>query len=175
MKSKMWIGFLLAVVTAGGMANAQTPPAAPFERNWTPPPHKMYSQALVDDVMARHPELLSLTLQGTPPGERNIYTMFAGSFPDRIGKKSSDVDVLVVTKGYAILDPRWKANDNPRKATYLLPLRDHQGENIGLAVIVFKEPVASKVDRDYYLAAADIRDALSRRIPNHAALFAPAR
>jgi len=86
-----------------------------IKKNWTAPSHKMLSQALVDDVMARRPELLSFTLQGEPPGQKGVYTMFAGSFPDRVGKVSSDVDVLVITKGYTILDTRWQKDETPRK------------------------------------------------------------
>jgi hypothetical protein len=161
--------------TAAVAAEPAPMAASPIKKNWTPPAHKIHAQTLVDDVMARHPELLSLTLQGTPPGEKDIYTMFAGSFPDRIGKVSSDVDVLVVTKGYSILDPRWNKDDNPRKSAYLLPLRDKAGQNVGLAVIVFKNPVGTKkTEKEFFLAASDIRDSLAQRIPSHAALFAPA-
>src|SRR6516225_2492813 len=55
------------------------------DKNWTAPAHKIYGQKLSDDTMAKHPELLSVTLHGTPPGMNEVYTMFAGSFPDRIG------------------------------------------------------------------------------------------
>jgi hypothetical protein len=172
----------IAVVAALGALGstpiraAEAAQPATIQKNWTPPAHKMHAQALVDDVMARHPELLSLTLQGTPPGEKGIYTMFAGSFPDRIGKVSSDVDVLVITKGYSILDPRWNKDDNPRKSVHLLPLRDKAGQNIGLAVVAFKNPAGTnKTEKDFFLAASDIRDALAKRIPSHAALFAPAQ
>ena len=156
-------------------AGAATVGTAPILKNWTAPGYKMLSQALVDEAMAKHPELLSLTLQGEPPGHKDIHTMFAGSFPERIGKKSSDVDSLVITKGYTILDPRWKQNDNPRKSTYLLPLRDKTGQNVGLAVIVFKNPAASnKTEKEFFPQAAAIRDALESRISSHAAMFAPA-
>jgi hypothetical protein len=149
--------------------------APAIQKNWVAPAHRMYAQALVDETMARHSELLSLTLQGTPPGEKGIYTMFAGSFPERIGKASSDVDELVITKGYTILDPRWNKDDNPRKSVYLLPLRDRAGLNIGLAVIAFRNPAGSKKsEKDFFLEASSLRDALAARIPSHAALFAPA-
>ena len=99
--------------------------------------------------------------------------MFAGSFPDRVGKVSSDVDVLVITKGYTILDPRWQKDETPRKSVHLLPLRDKAGQNVGLAVIAFKND-SGKSEKEFFLAASDIRDQLAKRIANHAALFAPA-
>jgi|SRR5581483_8193715 len=46
---------------------------------------KIYAQALSDQFMAQHPELLSVTFHGTPPGDPGVYTMFAGSYPERIG------------------------------------------------------------------------------------------
>ncbi len=176
--AKIAVGAALCLSAA--TVGAQTAPAsgtvgsAAIVKNWTAPSHRMLAQALVDEAMAKHPELLSLTLQGEPPGHKDVHTMFAGSFPERIGKKSSDVDSLVITKGYSILDPRWKMSDNPRKSTYLLPLRDKAGQNVGLAVIVFKNPAATnKTEKDFFPAAAAIRDELAARTPSHAALFAP--
>ena len=173
--SKITVAAVLGACVAAGAWAAEPAAATPaIKKNWTAPAHKMLSQVLVDDVMARHPELLSFTLQGEPPGQKGVYTMFAGSFPDRIGKVSSDVDVLVITKGYTILDPRWQKDETPRKSVHLLPLRDKAGQNVGLAVIAFKNDSGSKSEKEFFLAASDIRDQLAKRIPNHTALFAPA-
>ena len=161
-----------AAFTAPALAADPSVGTAPVIKNWTPPSHKMLSQAIADDMMAKYPELLSLTMQGEPPGHKGINTMFAGSFPERIGKMSSDVDVLVITKGYTILDPRWNRNENPPKSVYLLPLRDQSGKNVGLTVIVFKGN--TKTEKEYFLAASDIRDEMAKRIPSHAAMFQPA-
>jgi hypothetical protein len=176
MKRRACLVLASALAAAGTVAAPAMDAQAPaIKKNWTPPAHRMYAQALVDETMAKHPELLSLTLQGAPPGEKGIYTMFAGSFPDRIGKVSSEVDELVITRGYTILDPRWKKDDNPGKSVYLLPLRDRSGQNIGLAVIAFRiQPGSKKSEKDFFLEAASLRDALAARIPSHAALFAPA-
>src|SRR5690242_15527273 len=51
------------------------------DKNWTPPANKIYGQKLSDETMAAHPELLSVTLHGVPPGKTDVYTMFAGSYP----------------------------------------------------------------------------------------------
>ena len=64
------------------------------KKNWIPPSHKIYGQKLCDETMARHPELISVTLHGVPPGLDAVYTMFAGSFPDRIGNPDDSVDLL---------------------------------------------------------------------------------
>ena len=73
----------LACIAAVTMAAAGSTWAA--AKNWTPPAHKMYAQVLSDQIMAEHPELISVTFHGVPPGLSKVYTMFAGSFPDRLG------------------------------------------------------------------------------------------
>jgi hypothetical protein len=77
--------------------------ALPAGKNWAPPAYRLYAQALCDRAMVDHPELLSITFHGSPPGKPQIYTMFAGSFPDRIG----NIDTIV--------DPRWQRRDGIRK------------------------------------------------------------
>ena len=63
---------------------AQEAPKGPV-KNWTAPGHRIYAQVLSDEIMQKHPELISVTFHGVPPGMSKVYTMFAGSYPDRIG------------------------------------------------------------------------------------------
>jgi ABC-type glycerol-3-phosphate transport system substrate-binding protein len=88
---------------------AQTPAAAPAKpvKNWTPPAYKIYAQTLSDQIMAAHPELISVTFHGVPPGLSKVYTMFAGSFPERIGNPDDPDDVMIIELGITIIDPRW--------------------------------------------------------------------
>jgi len=140
--------------------------------NWVAPEHKLYAQRLVDDIMRDNPELLSLTLQGTPPGENEIYTMFAGSFPERIGQASDPDDIMVIEKAITILDPRWNRSDPVRKFIVMMPLEDAQATPIGLAVIVFRNPLGINKSNVEYLAKAQaIMDRLRTRVPDKAALF----
>ena len=61
--SKITVAAVLgACVAAEAWAAEPAAAMTAIKKNWTPPAHKMLSQVLVDDVMARHPELLSLTL-----------------------------------------------------------------------------------------------------------------
>lgn len=159
------------VLNAATPAGAQTAP----KKNWTAPAGKIYAQALSDEIMAKHPELLSVTFHGVPPGEHDAYTMFAGSYPERIGNPDDPDDIDVSKKGITILDPRWRrANDPVKKFVVLEPLRDRAGENIGLIVYAFKTDAGSKGERKYATAAMDLRDQLQTKIPSYAALFAPA-
>jgi hypothetical protein len=153
---------------------------ADAKKNWTPPAQKIYGQKLSDETMAKHPELLSVTLHGVPPGLDNVYTMFAGSFPERIGNPDDPDDIDVIKKGITIVDPRWKRTvDNPRKFVVLMPMRDASGENIGLVVYAFKQPPAeantSAVEKNYFAKSAQLRDELAKKIPAYKALFDPAK
>ncbi len=173
--------FTAALALSAGMAAgaAPTPPATapPKAKNWTPPPQKIYAQTLVEQIMAKHPELISVTFHGVPPGLDKVYTMFAGSFLDRIGNPDDPDDIDVITKGITIVDPRWRRpNDPVQKFVMMMPLRDAAGENIGLLVLAYKNPPkSSKTETDFFLAATSLRDGLQKQIPSYADLFKPAR
>ena len=150
--------------------------AADVAKNWTPPPHKIYGQKLSDETMAQHPELLSITLHGVPPGMSEVYTMFAGSFPERIGNPDDPDDIDVIKKGITIVDPRWnRTKDNPKKFVVLMPMRDAAGQNIGLVVYAFKNPPAntntSASEIEYLRKSTLLRDTLQKKIPSYNALF----
>jgi hypothetical protein len=146
------------------------------DKNWTPPANKIYGQKLSDETMAKHPELLSITLHGAPPGKADVYTMFAGSFPERIGNADDPDDIDVIKKGITIVDPRWKrTKDDPKKVVILMPMRDAAGENVGLVVYAFKNPPAnphtSAQELAYLKKSTVLRDQLMKKIPSYNALF----
>ena len=164
-----------ALAVALSAPGAEAPPAKP--KNWTPPPQKLYAQTLIEQIMAKHPELISATFHGVPPGLDKVYTMFAGSFLDRIGNPDDPDDIDVITKGITIVDPRWKRTNDPvKKFVMMLPLRDAAGENVGLIVLAYKNPPNSgKTETDFFLSATALRDGLQKQIPSYAELFKPAR
>jgi hypothetical protein len=160
-------------------ANTSVLAADPPKKNWTAPAQKIYGQKLSDETMAKHPELLSVTLHGVPPGQENVYTMFAGSFPERIGNPDDPDDIDVTKKGITILDPRWhRTNDTDKKFVVLMPMRDKSGENVGLVVYAFKNPKnpsTSTTEKDYLAKSTALRDSLAKQIPSYKALFDPAK
>jgi hypothetical protein len=167
----------VAVVVAAG---APPPGATAPEKtkNWTPPSVKLYVQTLSDQIMAAHAELISVTFHGVPPGAAaKTYTMFGGSYPDRIGNPDDPDDVMVSETGITILDPRWHRTKDPQpKFVVMLPLRDAAAENVGLLVLAYKNPASSgKTDMDFFLAASRLRDGLQKQIPDYASLFKPAK
>jgi len=170
-----------AVITGAVALGSATSWAADAPaKNWTPPAHKIYGQQLSDETMSKHPELLSITLHGTPPGQADVFTMFAGSYPDRVGNPDDPDDIDVIKKGITIVDPRWKrTQDNPKKFVVLMPMRDSAGQNIGLVVYAFKNPPAnphtSAMELEYLKKSTALRDALGKKIPSYSALFDEAK
>jgi hypothetical protein len=169
----------LLLALSGTFVQAQTAPAAGAEKakNWTAPTYRIYAQQLSDEIMAHHSELLSVTFHGVPPGMSKVYTMFAGSYPERIGNPDDPDDIMVTETGITIIDPRWhRTKDAVKKFVMMVPLREASGENIGLLVLAYKNPSDSrKTDKDFFLAASALRDELQKKIPNYAALFERAK
>jgi len=157
-------------------AQALTAADAP-KKNWTPPTAKMHVQTLTEQVMAAHPELISITFHGVPPGLSKVYTMFGGSYLDRIGNPDDPDDVMITETGITILDPRWHRTKDPiPKYVVMLPLRDAAGENCGLLVLAYKNAAGgAKTDMDFFVAGTAIRDGLQKQIPSYKDLFAPAK
>ena len=152
---------------------------APKKKNWTAPATKIRAQALSDAIMASHPELISVTFHGVPPGLDKVYTMFAGSYLDRIGNPDDPDDIDVSKKGITILDPRWhRTNDTDKKFVVLMPMRDKAGENVGLVVYAFKNPrnpSTTSTEKEYLVKSTALRDSLAKQIPSYKALFDPAK
>jgi hypothetical protein len=170
--AKSLAGIAMTSIVALGAAKAGA-----AEKNWTPPKTKIYAQVLSDQIMAQHPELLSVTFHGVPPTMSKVYTMFAGSYPERIGNGDDPDDIDVQTKGITIVDLRWhRTKDVAKKFVVQMPLRDAKAENIGLIVYAFKDDHRSSSDeRKFYSAAVSMRDELEKKIPSYAALFKPAK
>ena len=156
--------------------------AAPevHKKNWTPPPYKIYAQKLSDAIMAHHRDLNSVTFHGVPPGMHDAYTMFAGSFPERIGNVDDPDDITISKLGISIVDPRWHRTSDPYpKFVVMLPLRDAAGSNLGELVLSYKNPphgrkADSRYEKHFFLKAVALRDSLEKKIPSYAALFARA-
>ena len=167
---------LLVMCVLPAQASFAAGPAAPQEKNWVAPVYKIHAQTLIEGLMRNNPGLLSVTFHGTPPGQKGVYTMFAGSWPDRIGKVSAADDIMVIESGFTILDPRWNKHDPEPKFLVLLPLRDKSGSNVGCIVFGFRNPAGSaRTDQSFLREANALRDGLKSQIADHGALFAPAR
>ncbi len=76
------LGCSIALAASCICFTTPAPAAEPAKaKNWTAPAYKNKAQVLSDRIMATHPELLSVTFHGIPPGMKDTYTMFAGCIP----------------------------------------------------------------------------------------------
>jgi len=169
----LFSGVLVFALSTVSHADAPAPAAAPEKKakNWTPPAYKNQAQALSDQIMSAHPELLSVTFHGVPPGMKDTYTMFAGSYPDRIGNPDDPDDIDVQKLGVTTVDPRWhRTKDTVKKFVMMMPLRDASSQNIGLLVLAYKLDPA-KNEKDYFNAAVDLRNGLQKQIPSYSWLY----
>ena len=147
------------------------------KKNWTPPPYKIYAQTLCDQIMAQHPELISVTIHAVPAGTPEVYTMIAGSFPERIGNPDDEDDIMIIKLGITIVDPRWhRTKDTVKKFVMMMPLRDAAGELCGSIILAYKNDGANaKGERGFFTMASDLRDGLQKKIPSYDGLFAKAK
>ena len=117
-------------------------------------PVKSYGQELVDQVVAKNPQLLVIALHASPPS----YPIVASNI-GRIGKPADEDDMRVITTEKTNLET---AHGGTRFEVELV-LRDVAGENIGALGLVF--PYQTGDDKDVLeKRAAAIRDWLASRI-----------
>lgn len=130
--------------------------------------NKIYAQKLVNEVMATHPDLLVVGFHAIKPGTKD-QVMIASNL-DRIGKDDDDDDKAVVNERKTICVPNAKESN---KFEIQVPMKDASGAIIGAYGFVFQYK-AGDDEVELHRKGVVLRDALAKRIPNLAALFAPA-
>ena len=128
----------------------------------------IYAQTLVNEQMAKHPELLVLGMHAPKPGAKDSHMIAANL--DRIGKADDEDDLAVAQERKTILAPNVK---EPTKFEVAVPLKDASGKVIGSLSTVFKY-AAGDDEVKMHAAALAIRDEMAKKIPSVAALFKPA-
>lgn len=128
-------------------------------------PAKIYAQQLVDETLAKHPELNALTFHVTPPNSGDNIIIASNIAP--YGKKA-DEDDLAVMAGKIVQEPN-KAGDRYGVA---LPLVSASGRAIGALNVGF---VYKKGDdtTGFLKKAEAIRDELAVKIGSEAKLMVP--
>ena len=173
-----FVSSLILAIAFASTALAESPPLRgappPKAHNWTAPDHKLAGQALLERIKSRHPELLSLSIHAEVPGA-GVSTLAFSANPDKIGEPNGLDDLMVLEKGYTIIDHRWRRIDPVAKFGISTPLRDAQGQNIGLLVVIFKNgPELHNNEVDLYRRATEIRAEFQSAIPSLAWMFEPA-
>ncbi len=146
-------------------------------KNWMAPDYRIFAQQLVDELMAGHPEIMSITIHATPPGmDETVFSMVAGSFPDRIGNQSSPGDVISIVKGVTQVESKWGSPNWKKKVSIVLPLKDSQGNYLRAAMVVAFTTSEDdpRMDTDFMAPGVAIRDGLNSRIAGFDSLFEPA-
>jgi hypothetical protein len=133
--------------------------ALPLHAGSTLAPEKIYAQELVNQTVAKYPDLLVVAMHVTPPkGSQNV---IIASNIGRIGKK----DKKVINTGETLA----KVNKNGDRFEVELPLHDASSKPIGALAIVF--PYKAGDDASQFETRAKlIRDELAQQIPQLAKL-----
>jgi len=101
----------------------------PFPYSQTPT--NIYAQKLVDETMAKHPELQILALHVTPPGGSD--NVILASSIGRIGKKADEDDLKVIETGEPILE----VHISGKRFEVEMQLHDASGKTIGAVSAVY--------------------------------------
>jgi hypothetical protein len=126
-----------------------------------------YAQQLVQQTMAKHPELEIFALHATAPGGNT--NMIIGSNIGRIGKVADDDDLRAIRTG----KPNLEVNDAGNRFEVESQLRDSAGRVIGAVGVVYAYKAGD--DKQALRARAEKLDAeVEAQIPDSASLFEPA-
>jgi hypothetical protein len=163
-----WLGFRTAALVvvlffASRPGAAQTPPSDDVYVAH----RRFYAQKLVEEVKARHPELIYLNLRTIPPDRTESFKV-ASSPPSRGGK--SDQADLDAEHGKPLVE---QIQDAPQEFRVLLPLRDRSGNVIGNIATRMKL-APGKTTSDALKVAEMVDRELQRGIASKAKLFDPA-
>ncbi len=124
---------------------------------------KLLAQKLVDELAAKHPELVRIGLHVTPPHRReNI--IVASNVPTKIGQKSGPEDLTTMQTGKPVVLKEGANFD------ITLPLHDASGKVIGAIGLTFP-PLDGEQQSNAVQRAQAIALEIERRIPTAEKLF----
>jgi hypothetical protein len=119
---------------------------------------KTHAQKLVDDMLSKHPDVITLALHVTPPkGKDNV--IVASNF-GRIGKKA-DSDDLQAISGEPVVGPAAQG----KRYSVELALRDASKKTIGALTIGFRN-ASGEGEKAFLSKAQALRDEMQKSIPS---------
>lgn len=121
------------------------------------PAGRIYAQRLVEELAARHPELVRIGMHVTPP-DKSDNIIIACNVPERIGQKSHPEDLKAMKTGRPVVLKEGKNFD------VTLPLHDAAGNTIGSIGLTFR-PRAGEQKAE----AARHARAMTREVEKHIA------
>ena len=124
-----------------------------------------YAQRLVDEALAKHPEIILLAIHAQPPGHKNL--IVASNF-GRIGKIGDEDDLRCIRTGKDNLEISEKGDHFEDE----LVLKDASGKTIGALGVVFRyKPGDDKAAMQKI--AEQTRDEMKADTPTASKLFGP--
>ncbi len=127
-------------------------------------PKKIFAQKLVDEALAKHPEVIILAMHVTPPGKTE--NVIIASNIGRIGKKADEDDMRVIDTG----KPNLEVNSKGNHFEVELVIQDQSGKTIGAMGVVFMyKPGDDKMA--FQKKAEELRDEMRPQIPSVGKLF----
>src|ERR1700687_4798300 len=94
-------------------------------------PAKNYAQSLLEQALARHPEVATLAMHVTPP-KSSDNVIIASNFGS-LGKKADEDDLSVLKTG----QPKMEVGKKGNRFSVELPLQDVSGDTIGVLAVAF--------------------------------------
>jgi iron complex outermembrane receptor protein len=129
----------------------------------TPAP---FAQKLVDEALAKHPEILLMAIHSAPPGHKNL--IVASNF-GRIGKIGDEDDMRCIRTGKSNLEISEKGDHFEDE----LILLDESGKTIGALGVVFNYK-AGDDKMALEKIAIQARDEMKAKLPSGSKLYGPA-
>jgi hypothetical protein len=125
-----------------------------------------FAQKLIDEALAKHPEIILLAIHAKPPGHKNV--IVASNF-GRIGKIGDEDDLRCIRTGKSNLE----LNSTGKHFEDELILLDGSGKTIGALGVVFNYKAGD--DKAALAKLADqVRDEMKAKLASEAVLFGPA-
>jgi hypothetical protein len=125
-----------------------------------------FAQKLVDEALAKHPEVILIAIHAQPPNHKNL--IVASNF-GRIGKIGDEDDLRCIRTGKSNLE----LNSTGKHFEDELILLDASGRTIGALGVVFNyRPGDDKAALEKI--ADQVRDEMKAQLPNKSTLFGPA-
>ncbi len=126
----------------------------------------IYAQKLINQTLARHPDVIVMAFHVTPPHQSE--NVIVASNIGRIGKKADADDLRVIETGTSSLE----VNKTGDRFEDELPLLDRSGQIIGAVGIVFHYKQGDDKQKLVTIAES-IRNEMRRQIPSRNKLFEP--